>query len=338
MAPTPVESSICSGRTSTPTAHGSGAGAPSSTAISPSTELDDAVLEPAEQQVPVADEAGDLAVHRPRVEHGGLVALDDRPALQHGDPVGDRERLVLVVGDEDRGRAGLAAAPRRPRGACSSAARRRGTRTARRGGRAPGRPRARVRARLAGAPRPRAGAADRRSNPASPTSSSSSATRRLGRAPTAAAAPAAQAEADVAGDARDAGRARPPAARTRSAAARAGRRRAARRRATRRARSSPASARSKPGDQAQEGRLAAARGAEDRGQRALLDLERDVVEDRRARRRTCAAPSTETEPQADARPCSSSRLRRCARTSGRAGARAAAATSRSARAYGAAAP
>jgi hypothetical protein len=50
----------------------------------------------------VADEPRDLAVDRPRVEHGRLVALHDRAALQDRDTVGDRERLVLVVGDEDR--------------------------------------------------------------------------------------------------------------------------------------------------------------------------------------------------------------------------------------------
>ena len=70
--------------------------------------MHDAVLEPAEEHVPVADEARDLAVHRAHVEHRRLVALHDRPALEHRDTVGDRERLVLVVGDEDDGGAGCA--------------------------------------------------------------------------------------------------------------------------------------------------------------------------------------------------------------------------------------
>ncbi len=56
----------------------------------------------------MADEAGDLAVDRPRVDHGGLVALHDRAVLEHCDPVCDRQRLVLVVRDEDRRRSRLA--------------------------------------------------------------------------------------------------------------------------------------------------------------------------------------------------------------------------------------
>ena len=56
----------------------------------------------------MTDEPRHLGVDRPPVERRRLVELDDRAVLQHGDAVGDRQRLVLVVRHEDRGRAGLA--------------------------------------------------------------------------------------------------------------------------------------------------------------------------------------------------------------------------------------
>ena len=58
------------------------------------------------QQHGLADEAGDLGVDRVAVERLRVGRLDDPPAAHDGDGVGQRERLLLVVGDEQRRGAG----------------------------------------------------------------------------------------------------------------------------------------------------------------------------------------------------------------------------------------
>ena len=55
--------------------------------------------------------AGELGRRGARVELGRRVALADPPVADDRDPVGERERLVLVVGDEDRRRARVAQHP-----------------------------------------------------------------------------------------------------------------------------------------------------------------------------------------------------------------------------------
>ena len=97
--------------------------------------------------------------------------LHDAAVLHDGDAVGEADRLVEIVGDEDDG---LLAAP--PAGAGTRPASRGGSagrapRTARRGTRAPARRRASGRCRPAAAGRRRARAGRSLSRPASPTSS-----------------------------------------------------------------------------------------------------------------------------------------------------------------------
>ena len=91
-----------------------------------------------------------------------------RPAAQHRDPVGDRQRLVLVVGDEDGGGSGLAqdlATSARMLARSSTSSDENGSSSSTSAGlRRP----ARGRARPAAARRPRGGAGSRRSRPARP--------------------------------------------------------------------------------------------------------------------------------------------------------------------------
>ena len=108
-------------------------------------------------------------------------------------PVGDDERLLLVVGDEQRRDAGAGEDLARPPRAGARAGRRRGWRRARRAGSARGWGRGPGRARRAAAGRRRARAPSARRRRSRPTSSSTSATR-------VAVGPAAEAVADVAGD------------------------------------------------------------------------------------------------------------------------------------------
>ena len=145
------------------------------------------------QHVDRAEEAGEPLVDRSLVEGRRQPLLDDRAVAQHGDAVGERERLLLVVCDEHRRHALLAqqgvdllADVRAQRGV------QRGERLVeqqrlRAGGRAHGR------ARRAAARRPRAGAAAGWRAGRCPTISSSSCDDG------AAAFGAREAEADVAG-------------------------------------------------------------------------------------------------------------------------------------------
>ena len=60
-------------------------------------------VDPRGEQVGVAEELRQLRVDRPLVDLGGRADLGDLPGAQHGDLVGHRQRLVLVVGDEHGG-------------------------------------------------------------------------------------------------------------------------------------------------------------------------------------------------------------------------------------------
>ena len=55
-----------------------------------------------------ADEVGDEPVGRVLVDVAGPADLFDAAVVEHGEPVAQRERLVLVVGDDDEGDADLA--------------------------------------------------------------------------------------------------------------------------------------------------------------------------------------------------------------------------------------
>ena len=140
----------------------------------------------------LAEERGDPARGRARVDLLRRADLLDHAVAHHRDGLGDAQRLLLVVGDEEGGHpAGRGS--RAPPGAGGRAARRRGSRTARRAGSARGSARARGRARRAAAGRRRARAPGALPSPPRPTSSSTS------RDPPAVGL-AAEAVADVAGD------------------------------------------------------------------------------------------------------------------------------------------
>ena len=109
--------------------------------------------------VGAADEIGDEARARTLVDLLGRADLDDAAVVEDGDAVGHRQRLALVVGDEDEGEAerraaGSSVRPASPRGASGRA-----RRAARRGGAPSAGRRGRGRARRAGAGRRRAGSA-----------------------------------------------------------------------------------------------------------------------------------------------------------------------------------
>ncbi|MFM8534422.1 MAG: hypothetical protein ACKOEC_12700, partial [Acidimicrobiia bacterium] len=53
-------------------------------------------------QIGPADKAGDEFGGRPVIEVVRRALLHDLPLVHHGDAVGDRHRLFLVVGDIDR--------------------------------------------------------------------------------------------------------------------------------------------------------------------------------------------------------------------------------------------
>src|SRR3954471_14555827 len=57
----------------------------------------------ATEQVGVTDEIGDEACAWPVVNIGWCADLLDLAGIHHGDPIGHRERFLLVVGDEDHG-------------------------------------------------------------------------------------------------------------------------------------------------------------------------------------------------------------------------------------------
>ena len=60
------------------------------------------------QHVDVADERRDETVDGPAIDLVRRAELADAALRKHGDPVGQAERLALVVGDEDGGHAELA--------------------------------------------------------------------------------------------------------------------------------------------------------------------------------------------------------------------------------------
>ncbi len=74
-------------------------------AMMPSSVAMPSSADGARQEVRVADERGDEARGRPVIELRRRRELLDAPGVEHADAVGERERLVLVVGDEDRRRA-----------------------------------------------------------------------------------------------------------------------------------------------------------------------------------------------------------------------------------------
>src|SRR5437773_10884730 len=60
-------------------------------------------LEHADDAVGLAHEAGDEGVRRTLVKLARPPVLGDAPVVHHDDPVGDRERLLLVVRHIDHG-------------------------------------------------------------------------------------------------------------------------------------------------------------------------------------------------------------------------------------------
>ncbi len=60
-------------------------------------------LDPSRVEVDRADELGDEAIRRSVVELARRAHLLDHALVEHGQPIGDRHRLLLVVRDEDRG-------------------------------------------------------------------------------------------------------------------------------------------------------------------------------------------------------------------------------------------
>ena len=58
----------------------------------------------ARERVGVADERRDEPARGTRVQLGGRADLEDAARFHHRDPVGEAQRLLLVVGDEHRGR------------------------------------------------------------------------------------------------------------------------------------------------------------------------------------------------------------------------------------------
>ena len=127
------------------------------------------------------------------VELVGRGDLLEAARVEDPDAVGQREGLLLVVGDEDSRRARASAESCRSPRAWRRAGPRRGSRTARRAGSAPAPARGRAPARRAAAGRPTArGGSAARARP-SPTSSSTSRTRRA----RAAAVEMGEAEGDV---------------------------------------------------------------------------------------------------------------------------------------------
>ena len=59
------------------------------------------------QPVDRSDETGHELGGRGAVEHFGHIDLLDPALVHHADAVGDRQRLLLIVGDEERGDADL---------------------------------------------------------------------------------------------------------------------------------------------------------------------------------------------------------------------------------------
>ena len=63
------------------------------------------------EDIALAHEVGDEIVGRPLVDLGRGGDLLDRALVHHRNAVGEHQRLLLVVGDEDRGEAKLALQP-----------------------------------------------------------------------------------------------------------------------------------------------------------------------------------------------------------------------------------
>ena len=124
--------------------------------------LDDSAVRRAGQHVGLAEELGEPAGARALVDLLGRADLLDAPVAHDRDGVGQRQRLGLVVGDEQRAGPGVLEDPSDLQRAASRAGRRRARRTARRAGPRPGPRRARGPARPAGARRPTARAGRRR--------------------------------------------------------------------------------------------------------------------------------------------------------------------------------
>ncbi len=91
--------SVPSGGSAAPSTATAGPPASATRAVWPSRRSD------AGEEVGIADEAGDERRGRAVVEHGRRVDLLDAAPAQDGDAIGQGERLLLVVGDEDDGRA-----------------------------------------------------------------------------------------------------------------------------------------------------------------------------------------------------------------------------------------
>ena len=68
-------------------------------------------LHVAGEKIRLADEVGDETLGRPVVDFPGRADLQDFAARHHGDAIRHRQRLFLVMGDEDEGDAGLALQP-----------------------------------------------------------------------------------------------------------------------------------------------------------------------------------------------------------------------------------
>jgi hypothetical protein len=64
--------------------------------------VDECALEDACDQIGVADEARQLIIDRPGVEVLRRGVLDDPAVAENSDEIRERERLVLVVGHEQR--------------------------------------------------------------------------------------------------------------------------------------------------------------------------------------------------------------------------------------------
>ena len=124
---------ICtsSGRTSTSRARPPRGGQADSTPPSSTTPRAMASASRVEA-VHAAEELGDEGVRRRAVQRLGLADLHDAPGVHHRQPVGDGERLVLVVRDVDGRDAAAGAATRRARRAAIPSAWRRARRAARR--------------------------------------------------------------------------------------------------------------------------------------------------------------------------------------------------------------
>ena len=121
-------SAICSGRSM----RVAGPSRPLATGTRPRRQLGDAAREHRVEDDGLAEERGGLRVGRGEVDLARRAGLAQPAAAQDDELVGEAHRLLLVVGDEDRGDAGRARGCRRSPCASARAGRRRAPRTARR--------------------------------------------------------------------------------------------------------------------------------------------------------------------------------------------------------------